>query len=82
MFGQRDVTYWIGREHWGAGLATQALQLFLGEDSTRPIHARVATDNAGSIRVLEKCGFRMTGKDRGFAHARGAEIDEFILTLA
>ena len=82
MFGQRDVTYWIGREYWGAGVATRALSLLLREDSTRPIHARVATDNAASIRVLEKCGFRMTSKERGFANARGAEIDEFIVTLA
>jgi hypothetical protein len=31
--------------------------------------------------VLEKCGFVVSGFDRGFANARGEEIDEVILTL-
>jgi RimJ/RimL family protein N-acetyltransferase len=47
----------------------------------RPLSARVAKDNKGSIRVLEKCGFVITGEDTGFANARGAEIEEYILTL-
>jgi RimJ/RimL family protein N-acetyltransferase len=55
---ERDVGYWIGREHWGKGIATEALQAFLREMDTRPLHAHVATHNVGSIRVLEKCGFR------------------------
>lgn len=80
--GQRELTYWLGRDHWGRGLATQALTAFLAEVDERPLFARAAADNAGSIRVLEKCGFRPCGTDRGFAHARGAEIDEVILTLA
>jgi len=28
----------------------------------RPIFARAATDNIGSIRVLQKCGFKIIGK--------------------
>lgn len=39
-------------------------------------------DNAGSIRVLQKCGFALTGRGRIFAQARGEEIDEVALTLA
>lgn len=48
---------------------------------TRPIYARVAADNRASPCVLEKCGFRVTGQDMGFANARGAEIAELILEL-
>ena len=59
--GERDVGYWIGREHWGKGVATAALSAFLDELDTRPLHAHVATHNIGSIRVLEKCGFERTG---------------------
>lgn len=77
----RQVTYWIGRAHWGRGLATAALRAFLEETPTRPLHARAAADNAGSRRVLEKCGFVVTGKDRGFARARGEEMDEVLVTL-
>ncbi|MGX9886058.1 GNAT family N-acetyltransferase [Streptomyces sp. NPDC002276] len=79
--GEREVTYWIDRAYWGKGIATAALRDLLAEVPERPLHARVAADNAGSRRVLEKCGFIVTGHDRGFANARGEEIDELLLTL-
>lgn len=79
--GARQVTYWIDRAHWGRGLATAALRAYLDESPTRPLHARAAADNLGSRRVLEKCGFVVTGADRGFAAARGEEIDEVLTTL-
>lgn len=59
--GRRFVGYWIGREFWGRGIATAALSEFLGEESTRPLYAHVAVQNVGSIRVLQKCGFRQLG---------------------
>ena len=77
--GRLEITYWIGREHWGKGVATRALSLFLAEIEVRPIYARVAKDNTGSLRVLEKCGFTVCGHDRGFANARREEIDELVL---
>jgi RimJ/RimL family protein N-acetyltransferase len=79
--GEREVTYWIDRAYWGKGIATAALRDLLAEVPERPLHARVAADNAASRRVLEKCGFVVTGHDRGFANARGEEIDELVLTL-
>ncbi|MBK3573685.1 GNAT family N-acetyltransferase [Streptomyces sp. MBT65] len=79
--GEREVTYWIDRAYWGKGIATAALRDLLAEEPERPLHARVAADNAASRRVLEKCGFVVTGHDRGFANARGEEIDELLLTL-
>ncbi|MFP2913087.1 GNAT family N-acetyltransferase [Pyxidicoccus sp. 3LFB2] len=53
----RLVGYWIGREHWGKGIATRALSEFLRVEPARPLHAWVAAHNLASIRVLEKCGF-------------------------
>jgi RimJ/RimL family protein N-acetyltransferase len=79
--GEPEVTYWLGREFWGKGIATRALSEFLRIQTTRPIYGRAAKDNFASIRVLEKCGFVMVGSDRGFAKARGAEIEEVILKL-
>ena len=79
--GEREVTYWIGRSYWGKGIATCALNAFLTVDSSRPLHARVAHDNVASRRVLEKCGFRVVGTDRGFAEARSREIEEVVLRL-
>jgi RimJ/RimL family protein N-acetyltransferase len=56
--GQRLLGYWVGREHWGRGVATEALAQFVGQVTARPLYAHVAVHNVGSIRVLEKCGFR------------------------
>jgi RimJ/RimL family protein N-acetyltransferase len=57
--GQQLVGYWIAREHWGRGIATEALTQFLEQVASQPLHAHVARHNAGSIRVLEKCGFAL-----------------------
>ena len=78
---EREVTYWIGRSYWGKGIATDALDAFLRVDRTRPLHARVASDNVASRRVLEKCGFRVIATERGFAESRSAEIEELVLRL-
>jgi RimJ/RimL family protein N-acetyltransferase len=56
--GRRLVGYWIGREHWGKGVATRALTALLDLERQRPLSAFVAKSNVGSIRVLEKCGFQ------------------------
>ena len=76
-----EVTYWLGREFWGKGIATQALHRMLELVAIRPIFGRAATDNLGSIRVLQKCGFKIIGKDHGFAHGRGEDTEECILRL-
>ncbi|MBU8901075.1 GNAT family N-acetyltransferase [Corallococcus sp. M34] len=55
---KRLIGYWIGREHWGKGIATRAVSAFVELVPTRPLHAWVALHNVASIRVLEKCGFR------------------------
>lgn len=81
--GKPEVTYWLGKEYWGQGIATRALTAFLTHhNKTRPIYARVAKDNLGSRRVLEKCGFAIIGESSGFANARGQETEEFLLELA
>ena len=76
-----EVTYWVDRAHWGTGIASAALGILLAETAERPVFARAASDNAGSLRVLEKAGFRRIGVDRGFAGGRGEEIEETILRL-
>lgn len=76
-----EVAYWIGRAFWGKGIATRALAALLRSVQVRPIYARAARDNIGSLRVLEKCGFTVAGYERGFAHARGEEVEEVVLEL-
>ncbi len=79
--GKAEITYWIDRNFWGKGIASAALKQLLIIENMRPIFGRVAFDNIGSQRVMEKCGFIRIGKDRGFANARQAEIEELIYML-
>src|SRR2546425_6574213 len=60
-FGKPEITYWIGKEYWGMGLATQALAKFLPDIGVRPIYGRAARDNVASIRVMESVGSRFQG---------------------
>lgn len=79
--GQQLIGYWVGREWWGRGVATQALALFVDDVSIRPLYAHVAAHNVGSIRVLEKCGFR---RDRALEAEEAAPddgVEEFIFVL-
>ncbi|MFJ7973793.1 GNAT family N-acetyltransferase [Psychrobacillus sp. NPDC096389] len=80
-FGEQEVSYWIGKEYWGKGIATKALREFLKYITIRPLYARAAKDNTGSLKVLEKCGFVITGEDSGYSNARGEDVEEFIHTL-
>jgi RimJ/RimL family protein N-acetyltransferase len=76
-----EVTYWLGRDFWGKGVATLALAGFLEIVKERPVYGRCAADNVGSRRVLEKCGFVFVSEDQGFSNARGEEIAEVVLEL-
>lgn len=56
--GKTYLGYWIAERFWGRGIASEAVRRFLAMVmTTRPVHARVATSNAGSVRVLQKNGF-------------------------
>jgi RimJ/RimL family protein N-acetyltransferase len=79
--GHREVGYWIGRDHWGRGIATQALTAFLEEVSVRPLFAHVAAHNLGSIRVLEKCGFVLDRRERGASIRGSGDVDELVMKL-
>lgn len=78
--GHPEVTYWIARPYWGRGHASRALALIL-DRAGRPLLARVARDNLGSRRVLEKAGFDVVGGNRDYAPGRHTETDELIFRL-
>jgi RimJ/RimL family protein N-acetyltransferase len=63
--GEINLGYWIARDTWGRGYATEAARALLGLARTlghRRIVAHHYVDNAASGRVLEKVGFRRTGR--------------------
>lgn len=77
--GEPEVGFWIGRAYWGRGVATRALSAFLEEPQPRPLTARAAKDNAGSLRVLQKCGFVICGEDEAYSNARDCDVEEYVL---
>lgn len=58
---RRFIGYWLGRQYWGRGIGTRALALFLDLETARPLYADPFAGNTGSVRLLEKHGFRRTG---------------------
>ena len=79
--GERKIGYWIGRTHWGKGVASSALSQFLDQFSVRPLVAHVAKHNAASIRVLQKSGFTISGEAR-FPLADGEYVEDYVMTLS
>jgi len=79
--GDTEVTYWIDRSFWGQGIASRALALLLESVPVRPLFARAASDNVGSLKVLQNAGFAITGTETSFANGRNTEIEETILRL-
>jgi RimJ/RimL family protein N-acetyltransferase len=79
--GDTELTYWVDRSVWGQGVASQALALFLDIVSVRPVYARAASDNIGSLRVLQRAGFAIIGTEISYANAQGTEIEETVLRL-
>ncbi len=77
--GVRLVGYWIGKENWGKGVATQALAAFLHIVTERPLHAHVVRHNVGSIRVLEKCGFILEREESDDLGGEGVAEILFVL---
>ncbi len=75
------VGYWVGKEFWGQGIASRALELLLKEVAIRPLHARVATSNRASLRVLQKCGFVVQRVQVSPADGRFLECEEAFLIL-
>jgi RimJ/RimL family protein N-acetyltransferase len=70
-----ELGYWIGREHWGKGYATEASRAVLHLARTlghRRLNASHFLDNPASARVLRKVGFRPTGRlEERYSLARG-----------
>jgi RimJ/RimL family protein N-acetyltransferase len=78
--GESNIGYWLGKEYWNSGIATAALRAFLSEITHRPLTARTSANNPASIRVLEKCGFKLAHSHE-FVSEDGKAMRELIFTL-
>jgi len=69
--------YWVGRRFWGHGVATEAAgklaRWALANLDLDKLEANVAADNPASTAVLQRIGFRETGRGTEPFVARGGE---------
>ncbi|HEX8558656.1 MAG TPA: GNAT family protein, partial [Pyrinomonadaceae bacterium] len=77
-----EIGYWMGRAHWGRGLATAAVRAltdwaFAHFDLCR-LDASVFDWNPASARVLEKAGYVLEGRLRKSATKDGRTIDQLL----
>ncbi len=79
---KRLVGYWIGKDHWGQGVATRALSEFVDVVRARPLYAHVAKKNVASIRVLEKCGFTICDEEAEAVDAPADGVEEYVFKLS
>ncbi len=74
-----ELGYWIARDWWGRGIATEAARLAVGFAFTHlkleELEAGHFVDNAASGRVLEKIGFAYTQTVARFSKARDCDVD-------
>ncbi|MEL6751437.1 MAG: GNAT family protein, partial [Pseudomonadota bacterium] len=77
--------YWFSPCAWGKGYATQACRAVLAQAfrilGAEHIDAAAYTDNAGSLRVLEKLGFEQTGMGVHTNPTRGEDADAVDMRL-
>lgn len=70
--------YWLAEPWWGRGYATEAVRAVLARAfrayRTDEILSYAFEDNTGSLRVMEKVGFEVTGKMNRFNVAHDAEL--------
>lgn len=77
-----EIGYWLGEEHWGRGIVTEALTMVTAHAfqafNLLRLFALPFADNAASARVLEKAGYVREGTLRSSAVKYGAPRDQFI----
>lgn len=79
------IGYWLGQRHWGKGLMGEAVQAALGWLFSATDHDTVVSEamaeNPGSLRILEKAGFRKVAEVSCPSAARGADLPAIRLEL-
>lgn len=60
-----EIGFWLAEPYWGKGLASSAVDIFsayiFNHTKILRLHASVFSSNKESMRVLEKCGYKLEG---------------------
>ena len=77
-----EIGYWLGEPYWGKGIATEALQLLtdflFAEAHLLRLFAVIVSDNAGSLRVIEKAGYQQEAVLRASCVKNGEVRDRLL----
>jgi RimJ/RimL family protein N-acetyltransferase len=71
-----EIGYVINRSHWGQGLMTEALEAMIdfafGRLKLHRIEVDTDPENTGSMRLMDKLGFRREGlfRERWYVHGK------------
>ena len=77
--------YWMGKDHAGQGIMTQALGLVLefcfGDLGLHRVEAACLPSNEASQKLLKRCGFSEDGYARKYLKIRGEWHDHLLFSL-
>lgn len=81
-----EIGYWLSEDYWGRGVMTEAVRAttqyaFSQFGELRRIFAGVLEWNPGSMRVLEKAGYRLEARLRQAIIKEGQVMDEMIYAI-
>jgi ribosomal-protein-alanine N-acetyltransferase len=76
-----SIGYGVKKEHWGKGVATKAVKLGIKEMKKLDLHGCEGTvdpKNLGSMKVMEKTGFKKIGLIKDYYYNNGKFIDRLL----
>ena len=80
-----QLGYWLGKEHWGRGYATEAaqglLQYATQQLGLNKIKASYIRGNSQSVKVLSKLGFKPIGESQIYCRPRREIVSRVDLIL-
>lgn len=80
-----EIGYWLGRAHWGRGIATAAVRALtdygFAHFNLARIYALVFSSNDASARVLMKAGYEFEGRLRQAVTKDGRTMDGLLFAI-
>jgi [ribosomal protein S5]-alanine N-acetyltransferase len=84
-YHRAELAYWLGRVHWGRGLATEAgtavLRFSFGALGLHKLHVGHFGANTASRSLIERLGFRHVGIQRQEFRKDGAWHDHYLYEM-
>jgi len=74
-----EIGYWLGKDFWGQGFATEAVAALIAYCFRRERFTRLTCghymDNPASARVIRKLGFQPSGEGKYWCEARRRDVE-------